>query len=135
MYRQFLRDVGVDVGHEVVPPSRAVVNDLARWTSSPSSSAFAELTAGLAGRELLASARNRRLMAGLDRAGLDAGAKSPWLVLHSELEIDHFTWLVSPLMATTAIAEVKRASLTEMKAHMRLWDQLFSEVVDASEGH
>lgn len=88
-----------------------------------------EALAALAGRELVAPARNRLIVDALSgHYGVDRGLE--FFDLHEELEAEHFRGLWRALTKTASVdpARLLEAARFEIVEHVRFWDDVLATV-------
>ena len=133
MYEEFLRLLGVDeAARRRATPSaassaymRSFVDEFAAERHD-----FYSALAALSGRELCVALRNRRL---LSQYFVPRGLEQPaWLVLHSELEAEHFRDALRPVLEASdpdsaAFAAHFRAISQAIERHVSYFDQLLLE--------
>jgi thiaminase len=131
MFRQFLEQLGFEGGRLHAEHFGAATEAYLHASLSDCSAAttsFVEALAALAGRELSVSLRNQRLLE-LYFAPRQLPAPT-WLVLHAELEIDHFVDVVRPVLPepdTVTSPALDRALDRSFMRHADYLDALLAE--------
>jgi hypothetical protein len=133
MYDEFLRLLGIDEAEvQKTTPSAASTTYMRSFIDefAAERADFYSALAALSGREICVSLRNRRL---LSQYFIPRGLERPaWLVLHAELEVEHFRDAVRPLLEAgepdaAAFAAQFRARSRAIEKHVSYFDQLLLE--------
>lgn len=126
MCQTFLRELGVTdfAAIQPIPETRAYTDSFAeRYMCTDRSGE--EALAALAGRELVAPARNRITIDALSQAyGITGGLE--FFSLHEELEVEHFKGLWEAVTRTYSgdPQQLVEAAKSEVSIHVKFWDDV-----------
>lgn len=129
MCRTFLDAIGVDATSvEALPVTQAYCDSFVTRYMDPERTGE-EALAALAGRELVAPARNRMIIDALStRYGVDRGLE--FFGLHEELEEEHFEGMWDALSTSKGVdpRRLVDAAKVEIVDHVQFWDDVLDAV-------